>query len=133
MVHGETSMMNLDKKPNGLHIMLPFPNKILMPNKKAHWGKKFAAAKVEKEAAYILAYNQNISLDPTLKYKVTLVFCPPDNRKRDLDNLVAAMKSALDGMCRGLGIDDKNIKPNPDWGPVVEGGKVEVTIFEIPS
>jgi crossover junction endodeoxyribonuclease RusA len=66
---------------------------------------------------------------------VTLTFCPPDRFPRDMDNLVAALKSGLDGMCRALGIDDHQIVPVPDqdWGPVVKGGKVEVTIVEIPT
>ena len=35
-----------------------------------------------------------------------MVFVPPDRRLYDRDNLVARMKSGLDGMCDALGIDD---------------------------
>lgn len=116
---------------NGVRLMLPFPDPILMPNKKRHWGTKKRAADSANLAAFYIAYNLHMKLDTDKKYTVSMVFCQPDKRARDLDNLVAAMKSALDGMCRALGINDKNIRPIPDWGPVVEGGKVEVVIEEI--
>jgi len=121
----------MNEHPNGLHLQLPFPDPILMPNRKPHWAVKRIAANYARDAGYYLAYNQHITLDPEKRYQANLVFCPPDRRHRDLDNLVAAMKSALDGMCRALGIDDKVLRPVPDWGPVVEGGKVEVMITEI--
>ena len=116
--------------PNGLHLMLPFPEGILSPNVKAHWSKKHAAYTAGREAAYILAYNTGVKLNADSHYICTLIFCPPDKRNRDLDNLVAAMKGALDGVCRAVGIDDRNIRPIPDWGPVVAGGKVELTLIE---
>ena len=127
-MYGETEMIN--EKPNGLHLMFPFPDAILNPNKIAHWTKKASAKKTSKTAGYYLAKEKAVILDSEKRYIVKLVFCPPDNRKRDLDNLLASMKSALDGMCSGLGIDDSMIKPDPDWGPVTEGGKVEITIME---
>lgn len=123
--------MNTQPTPTGVKLMLPFPDSILNPNVTGHWATKQPAKKAAREAAYILAYNLQIKLDSQKKYRVTLIFCPPDRRYRDLDNMVSSMKSALDGMCRALGINDKNIKPEPDWGPGFVGGKVEVTITEL--
>ena len=40
-----------------------------------------------------------------------ITFFTPDNRKRDLDNLLAAMKPALDGMARAIGVDDALFRP----------------------
>ena len=110
--------------------MLPFPDPILNPNKHVHWAKKNHARKAAKEAGFYLALEKSVQLETGKRYEVKLVFCPPDQRSRDLDNLTASMKPALDGMCRGFGIDDKQIRPVPDWGPIVAGGKVEVTIIE---
>jgi len=118
----------MNDQANGIYLMLPFPEAILNPNRKAHWGTKSKPNRMARDAAYILAKQKGVRLDVNQRYIVSLVFCPPDHRERDLDNLTAAMKSALDGMCRGLGINDKKIRPVPDWGPLVEGGKVEVTI-----
>jgi len=115
---------------NGTRVMLPWPASILSPNNRSHWGKKAEAKKTQREAAFILAYNLHMELDPECKYEVILTFCPPNQRVRDLDNMLASMKSALDGMCRAFRIDDRQIKPVPEWGPVVKGGKVEVVIME---
>jgi Holliday junction resolvase RusA-like endonuclease len=120
----------MNDQANGIHLMLPFPEAILNPNKHVHWAKKNKARVSAREAGYYLALEKGVKLNADSRYDVTLVFCPPDHRERDLDNLTASMKSALDGMCRGLGINDKMIRPVPDWGPLVEGGKVEITIVE---
>ena len=116
---------------NGLRIMLPWPDPILNPNVKVHWAAKRDAKDASRDAAFYLARNTGITLDPQKHYTVNLVFCPPDNRSRDLDNALGAAKWILDGMCRALGINDKMIRPIPDWGPVVARGKVEVTITEL--
>lgn len=116
--------------PNGLRLMLPWPDKVLNPNQRRHWAVKKDAKIAARGMAYSIAYNIGIKLDPGKYYQVDLMFCPPNSQIRDMDNMVASMKSALDGMCRALGIDDRMIRPVPDWGPVVEGGKVEVTITE---
>lgn len=42
------------------------------------------------------------------KVKVSLVFYPPDKRKRDWDNMLAACKSGLDGLADAMGVDDRN-------------------------
>lgn len=87
------------------------------PNERTWWDVlrvTITAGKEEIKAAYFKLANQY----------------HPDHGG-DLDNLVAAMKSALDGMCLAFGIDDRMIKPVPEWGPVVDGGKVEIVIEEI--
>ena len=40
-----------------------------------------------------------------------ITFFTPDARKRDLDNLLAAMKPALDGMAQAIGVDDALFRP----------------------
>lgn len=120
----------MNETPNGLHIMLPFPDPKLNPNLHVNWAVKNKPRKAARDAAYILTLEKGVKLDSEKRYEVALVFCPPDYRARDLDNLTTSMKSALDGMCRALGINDKMIRPLPDWGPVVAGGKVEVIITE---
>ena len=39
---------------------------------------------------------------------VSLVFYPPSRRAFDLDNMLARMKSGLDGLADVLGVDDKH-------------------------
>ena len=45
------------------------------------------------------------------KVEIRLTFVQDDKRHRDLDNLLAASKSLLDGVAHALGIDDKNFEP----------------------
>lgn len=40
-----------------------------------------------------------------------LTFFAPNKIRRDLDNLLAAMKPSLDGMAQALGVDDSLFRP----------------------
>lgn len=40
-----------------------------------------------------------------------LLFIPPDNRPRDIDNLLASCKELIDGIAQGLGVNDKQFRP----------------------
>ena len=40
-----------------------------------------------------------------------ITFIQPDKRRRDRDNLLAAMKSGLDGLAQALGVDDSEFEP----------------------
>jgi len=112
---------------------LPFPERALNPNNSSqfHWGVRHRASQAAKEAGWWLAKESGHMLDPEKKYRVDMVFYPPDRRKYDLDNMSASMKHYLDGMCQAMGIDDRNIKPVPDWGRVEKGGRTAITITEL--
>jgi len=62
---------------------------------------------------FAIAFNEarkhNLLLVGTVPLKIT--FVQPDKRKRDLDNLLAASKSALDSVAQAIGIDDKQFDP----------------------
>ena len=60
---------------------------------------------------------------------MTLTIYPPDKKRRDLDNVFASMKSAIDGVCQGLEIDDSQIhRVTLEWGVVVKDGAVELEL-----
>ena len=62
-------------------------------------------------------------------YSLAFTFCPPDARRRDLDNYLAHEKCRVDGIAKALGIDDSQFRPiTIDWGEKVKGGKVIVEI-----
>ncbi|MCA8951225.1 MAG: hypothetical protein KDE27_17085 [Planctomycetes bacterium] len=70
-----------------------------------------------------------ILIETALKYR--LLFFPPNEKSHDRDNLIARMKSGLDGMCDALGIDDGLFVESA--GRVVHtmhGGRVLVEIDE---
>ena len=98
-----------------MQIKLPYPNKDLMPNRKngKHWGATVEAKNDAFAQAFYLtkeAMKGYIILDNT-KTAIKLTFVQDDKRHRDLDNLLAASKSLLDGVAHALGIDDKNFEP----------------------
>jgi len=84
-------------------IILPYPNPVLMPNRKngRHWASVQQAKVNARQEAYLLSGSLNYT-GGGLK----ITFYTPDARKRDLDNLLAAMKPALDGMAQAIGVDD---------------------------
>jgi crossover junction endodeoxyribonuclease RusA len=60
---------------------------------------------------------------------VTLRVYPPDKRRRDWDNIVASLKSGLDGISDALGIDDSRFRLGIEMLPeIVKGGRVDVVI-----
>ena len=111
-------------------MYFPWPDPRLSPNKRidrrALIGVKQAA---KNEAFYITKQSGVIVLDTDWQLKLT--FCPPDRRKRDLDNLYASFKAYQDGMMELLGVDDSRIeRVILQRGSVVEYGKVIVEIKE---
>lgn len=70
-------------------------------------------AKAKKQAnfdAYILTRDAGWKgLDVSKGLKLTIF--TPDKRRRDTDNLLAALKHSLDGVAKGVGVDDTNFNP----------------------
>jgi crossover junction endodeoxyribonuclease RusA len=60
---------------------------------------------------------------------VNLTFVPPDKRRRDADNMLAAMKSGLDGLADALGVDDSQWKISFEVDRSRVGGFVRVEVM----
>lgn len=95
-------------------ITLPWPDMSLMPNRKngRHWGDTQAAKVRARQDGYyatMSARRGDIALGGTIPLRIT--FAAPDKRWRDLDNLLACQKHALDGIAQALGVDDKQFRP----------------------
>lgn len=88
-------------------VELPWPPTELSPNARLHWAR-FAKAKAAYraicKAATQRARVKRSDLHDAMD--MTLLFFPPTRRTYDRDNLMARMKSGIDGMCEALGIDD---------------------------
>src|SRR3546814_8007970 len=84
-----------------IQIMLPWPDSQLMPNRKngRHWGAtveaKVAARTAGLYAAQAALQGHTVNLGERIPARIT--FVAPNKSKRDLDNLLGAMKHALDG------------------------------------
>lgn len=96
-----------------LIVKLPWPDPGLMPNRKngRHWG----GTQIEKVSArwdaHILTKAAGGFKAPDGNIPISLLFLCPDGRARDLDNLLAAMKPAIDGVASALGVDDSRFRP----------------------
>lgn len=103
--------MRLDR----LTIALPWINPRLMPNRKngAAWQSSHAAKVQAREDGRLsaLAALGRHELTKADTYHLKVTFVAPDGRHRDLDNMLAACKAALDGVAEALGIDDRCFRP----------------------
>lgn len=113
-----------------MSLKLPYPHSVLSPNSpKRHWRAKQPAKGAARETAFVMALEQRGALDGVGELSLTLRIHPPTRARRDLDNVFSAMKSALDGVCAGIGVDDAQIRRvTLEWGAVVKGGEVELTL-----
>lgn len=115
-----------------MNIVLPYPPKELNPNKKMHYAKKAQYFKSYRNTCFYLAkkalgsYKSVIPDSGKIMLKIT--FFPPDNRKRDDDNMISAFKAGRDGLALAMKIDDNVFLTDPRQGPVFKGGKIEVEI-----
>jgi crossover junction endodeoxyribonuclease RusA len=116
--------------PKAITLQLPYPASILSPNSaKRHWKAKQPAKEAAREYGYYLAVPFCRELDGAGALQMQMTIYPPNRVRRDLDNVFSAMKSALDGICRGLAIDDSQIrKVTLEWGGVVKGGAIEIEL-----
>lgn len=110
-------------------ITLPWPDARLSPNARTHYMALARVKKAVKRTAYYIALeagHKNIAADAVA---VRYTFNPPNRRGYDLDNLIASMKAAADGIAEAIGVDDSkwHIAVAP-VGPVVKNGSVTVEL-----
>jgi Holliday junction resolvase RusA-like endonuclease len=98
-----------------LRIRLPFPDSKLNPNRShgKSWRSTREARREAHEAGYYAVHVASPlngwSLDPDKPLRLRIGVHPPDNRRRDLDNIVSAIKQFQDGVFNYLGRDDSHI------------------------
>ena len=112
-----------------VEIELCWPPRACMPNSGAHvHARTRERRRQRREAGGAAITAAALPLGPL---RVLLVFTPPDKRRRDLDNLIAACKGALDGVFEANGRDDVEVQLLAGcWsGEVRRPGRV-LAIFE---
>lgn len=93
-----------------MKIVLPWPDSVLFPNSAMREGaiyQRRAAAREYRECAYVIVCSLGDEELPEVR-ALTMDFYPPNNR-RDLINMPAAMKSAIDGIFEAIGQNDKQV------------------------
>jgi len=116
--------------PSGRVLELPYP-----PSVNHIWRRvgprtviSREGRRYRKDVCATLAAMRVARMDGRLAVRVTV--CPPDGRRRDLDNV---QKSLLDALAHGGAYrDDSQIdRLEVERGPVTPGGKVLVEITQI--
>jgi crossover junction endodeoxyribonuclease RusA len=110
---------------------LPWPPKDLSPNARHHWAAAAKAKKAYRTRCRQVGEGSGLGMVPKAFQAVLvhLAFIPPDKRRRDWDNMVASMKSGLDGLADAMGVDDSRWRLSFDVSDdPVEGGRVLVSV-----
>jgi crossover junction endodeoxyribonuclease RusA len=116
-------------------VTLPWPPKELNPNQsqKIHWAKKNRIAQGYKVACWWACVAAKFEAPNTDgRIYVWLDFYPPDRRRRDEDNAIAAMKHGLDGVAKAIGVDDSRFKLQPFFHEQI-GGMVKIRLTAGPE
>lgn len=114
-------------------VRLPWPDRRLSPNARVHRMERARYAAVAKDDAIIatcgqLSVQQRRALRDRETVHLAITFRPPDDRKRDLDNMLASAKAALDGFAHACQIDDYRFSLSLRRVGKVKGGEIEVFI-----
>lgn len=114
-----------------IELVLGWPPSDLSPNKRLHWAKVANVKAKYRQACWGVTLEQIGAKQTNLigPLHLTLTFVRPDRRDYDRDNLVARMKSGLDGVADALKINDKQfttLTARVDAGQI--GGFVRVRI-----
>ena len=108
-------------------LTLPWPSKELNPNFSNHFHVKAKKRAIYKNECFWLTKMANI---PKSDYKeMHIIFYKPNRRHMDLDNMLASMKSGLDGMCLALEIDDRCFKKITIEISENIGGMVKIMLY----
>lgn len=112
-----------------MQITFDWPVGKLSPNARVHWSKKAKAVKSYRTSCAWAARAAGVkSIVADGEVAMTITFYPPDNRRRDRDNMIAAFKSGLDGLSDAMGVDDSLFVPTYRVGPAMKPGRIVVTL-----
>lgn len=111
-----------------MKIILPWPISDLSPNARGHWAIKARAKKTYRALCVAHARSQGLTRSDAERLHLKITFVPPNRRARDLDNLLASLKSGLDGLCDVLGVDDSKWSIEISKAEDRIGGFVEIVV-----
>lgn len=112
-------------------LTFPWPPKELSPNARVHWAKKAKAAKAYKASCLMIAMAGGLRAIKADMLGLLITFNPPDNRRRDLDNMLSSFKAGIDAISMRTGINDSDFQITIAKQPVTPKGTVMVEIEPI--
>lgn len=90
-------------------ITLPWPAKELNPNARLNHWEKTKYIRDARTVGMVAAKEIDLQLPALGELDLGLFLYPPDHRQRDVDNVLASLKSYLDGIFQAAGADDSRI------------------------
>lgn len=109
-------------------FVLPWPPSNLSPNARLHWGARQRLVRQYRQVCWSTALQQGAKPIEADRVAVHLVFVPPNRRARDWDNLIASMKSGLDGLADAISVDDSRWRLSFEVAEGEIGGMVRVRV-----
>lgn len=111
-------------------ITLPWPPPKLNPNARVHWSKRAKATKRYKLDSGWACKAAGARPLPITRAAIAVTFHPPDAQRRDLDNMLAAIKAGLDAVSAAIGVDDSHFHLTLSRGAPRAGGEVIVHVTD---
>ena len=111
-------------------IVLPWPPKELSPNSRKARRHCTDKRRAYRDAGFYAARDAGVLPTDAKRLHLAITFHAPDNRRRDLDNMLASIKSGLDGISTALGVDDSRWSLSIQRGEVRKGGEVVINVRE---
>lgn len=97
-----------------MRLVLDLPPKSLSPNARVHWRTKARAVKKYRFAAEMAAREHGVTRYASAHVATTFYVKDRRGLKQDADNLIASIKSALDGIAdAGVVENDRAFTPLP--------------------
>lgn len=114
-------------------LRLPWPAPPLWQNRRCHYMQRARATDYARRYAQVVmheAMQRHRVQAGAEQIVLTFAFHPPDNRRRDLVNLPATQKAAIDGIADALRVDDSTFVARwPEaWAGRVTDGAVVVEV-----
>jgi crossover junction endodeoxyribonuclease RusA len=109
-------------------VNLPWPDARLSPNARVHWSAKASATKKARVDAAWLAREAGLQAMTADAIKATIIFSPKTARAYDLDNALASLKPAIDGIAATIGVDDSRWNFELCRGLPIKGGNVKILL-----
>lgn len=116
-----------------MQVALPWPNRTLSQNSRAHRLTVARNARTERWEARVRCLEAGLRKPGWEGARLAFTICPPDARRRDLQNVIGSLKAAVDGIADALGVDDSRFRIRwPEaFSEPRRGGVVLVTVEPI--
>jgi crossover junction endodeoxyribonuclease RusA len=109
-------------------VHLPWPTGPLSQNSRAHWSVRQRHVRNARRAAWALTVEARATAGETPELRFT--FHPPNRVRRDVSNVIGALKASVDGIADALGVDDSRFRISwpVEFAAPVKGGAVVVEV-----